>query len=136
MNQNEVVKTEMNALDENTVTDLTQMVAQSLLFYKQTSPVYERIAKAVLGIFDNENELANLEHKDLFKLLELSQKAMIQPVETLVKLVQNINALYERSQLAVKMDSLAKVVQEIQAKNEEHQEVTLGKKITIDAIDE
>jgi hypothetical protein len=132
----ELIEHENMSLDATTVLELSQMVKQSLSFYQETSPIYEKIARTVLDVFSNEKEIANLEHKDLFKLLELSQKAQLQPVETLIKLVQNLNTLYERSALAAKMDSLQQVVKDIQNKAQDQYTGQDSRRITIDEIKE
>lgn len=103
----------------STVTELRTMVEDSVNFQMEVAPVYHKIAQRVLAIFDKEEELEQWSGKDLIKLLELTNKAQLQPVEQLTKLVQSITALYERSELQDKMHDLEVVVNELKSKKEE-----------------
>jgi hypothetical protein len=124
------------ALIDTTITDLRQMIEESVKFQTQVSPIYQNIADKILGMLNRQEELDHWEVKDLLKLLELSNKAQLAPVEQLTKLVQSVTALYERSQLQDKVDQLTQIVDEINSKKqnviEAGQENTYT---TIDALD-
>lgn len=101
------------ALIDTTISDLRQMIEESVKFQVQVSPVYQTIADKILGMLNRQEELDHWEVKDLLKLLELSNKAQLAPVEQLTKLVQSVTALYERSQLQDRVDQLTQIVNEI-----------------------
>jgi hypothetical protein len=101
------------ALIDTTITDLKTMIEESVKFQVQVSPVYQNIADKILGMLNRQEELDHWEVKDLLKLLELSNKAQLAPVEQLTKLVQSVTALYERSQLQDRVDQLTQIVNEI-----------------------
>lgn len=104
------------ALIETTVTDLRDMIEESVKFQAQVSPVYQSISDKILSMLNKQEELDHWEVKDLLKLLELSNKAQLAPVEQLTKLVQSVTALYERSQLQDRVDQLTQIVDEINNK--------------------
>jgi hypothetical protein len=104
------------ALIDTTIADLKTMIEESVKFQVQVSPVYQNIADKILGMLNRQEELDHWEVKDLLKLLELSNKAQLAPVEQLTKLVQSVTALYERSQLQDKVDQLSQIVNEINEK--------------------
>ena len=106
------------ALIDTTITDLRQMIEESVKFQTQVSPIYQNIADKILGMLNRQEELDHWEVKDLLKLLELSNKAQLAPVEQLTKLVQSVTALYERSQLQDKVDQLTQIVDEINSKKQ------------------
>ena len=101
------------ALIDSTITDLKLMIEDSVKFQVQVSPIYQNIADKILSMLNKQEELDHWEVKDLLKLLELSNKAQLAPVEQLTKLVQSVTALYERSQLQEKVDNLQQIVNEI-----------------------
>lgn len=101
------------ALIDSTISDLKTMIETSVTFQVKVSPIYQGIADKILDMLNKEEELSHWEVKDLLKLLELSNKAQLAPVEQLTKLVQSVTALYERSQLQEKVDQLSHIVNEI-----------------------
>lgn len=107
------------ALIETTVADLRDMIEQSVKFQSNVSPIYQAISDKILGMLNKQEELDHWEVKDLLKLLELSNKAQLAPVEQLTKLVQSVTALYEGSKLQDRVDHLNKLVDEIKNKKEE-----------------
>lgn len=124
------------ALIDTTITDLRQMIEESVKFQSQVSPIYQNIADKILGMLNKQEELDHWEVKDLLKLLELSNKAQLAPVEQLTKLVQSVTALYERSQLQDKVDQLTQIVDEINSKKQDVIEANQsGTYTTIDALD-
>ena len=106
------------ALIETTVTDLRDMIEESVKFQAQVSPIYQSISDKILGMLNKQEELDHWEVKDLLKLLEVSNKAQLAPVEQLTKLVQSVTALYERSQLQDRVDQLTQIVDEINNKKD------------------
>jgi hypothetical protein len=102
-------------LKENTslsanVNQLSNMITQAIDYQVTVMPIFKSIADSILGILSQENELNNLEPKDLIKLLEVASKAQIAPVEQLTKLVQAVTALQNQSELQSKIEALEKVV--------------------------
>lgn len=103
-----------NGIIERTVGDLKGLIEQNLNVQMGVIPVYKEISNRILEMFNRDEELANWEAKDLIKLLDLSNKAQIAPIEQITKLVQSITALYERSQLQEKIDNMSEVVKKFQ----------------------
>jgi len=111
------------AIIDNTISDIRRMVEESVAYQTIVTPVYASISKKILEMFDKDEELRVWQVKDLMKLLEISNKAQLQPIEQLTKLVQSVEALYDRSELQSKMDELSDVVNEIKEakdKSNEH----------------
>jgi hypothetical protein len=104
------------ALIDTTISDLRLMIEDSVKFQAVVSPIYQNISDKILGMLNRQEELDHWEVKDLLKLLEVSNKAQLAPVEQLTKLVQSVTALYERSQLQDKVDHLTQIVDEINSK--------------------
>lgn len=126
------------ALIDNTVADLREMIEDSVKFQANVSPIYHAISDKILGMLNKQEELDHWEVKDLLKLLELSNKAQLAPVEQLTKLVQSVTALYERGKLQDRVDHLNKLVNEIQNKKDEvieHQDDTEGETIEYESIE-
>jgi len=119
----------------NTIADITSMVEDSVRFQKQVSPIYSRITTAILGMLDNESELSRWEAKDLVKLLDLSNKAQLAPVEQLTKLIQSVQSLYERTELQEKIDKLSDVVNEINDSRKNGDNVVGQENTTIEDIE-
>jgi len=107
------------ALIENTVADLRTMIEESVRFQSVVSPIYQNISNKLLGMLNRQEELDSWEVKDLLKLLELSNKAQLAPVEQLTKLVQSVTALYEGGKLQDRVDQLKQIVDEINHKKDE-----------------
>lgn len=112
------------ALIETTVSDLKLMIEDSVKFQAVVSPVYQTISDKILSMVNRQEELDHWEVKDLLKLLEVSNKAQLAPVEQLTKLVQSVTALYEKSQLQDRVDHLTKIVDEINSRRDEIIETT------------
>jgi len=111
-------KTNDLALIETTVTDLRSMIEDSVKFQAVVSPVYQSISDKILSMLNKQEELDHWEVKDLLKLLELSNKAQLAPVEQLTKLVQSVTALYEKGKLQDRVDQLKQIVDEINNKKD------------------
>jgi hypothetical protein len=106
------------ALVDNTIEDLRLMIEESVKFQAHVSPIYKAISEKILNMLSNQEELAHMETKEMLKLLEISNKAQLAPVEQLTKLVQSVTALYQRSELQDKVDKLSQVVEEVTRKKE------------------
>jgi len=124
------------ALIDSTITDLKLMIEDSVKFQVQVSPIYQNIAEKILSMLNKQEELDHWEVKDLLKLLELSNKAQLAPVEQLTKLVQSVTALYERSQLQEKVDNLQQIVNEINEQKKNVIEDITSTKSTYPHIDD
>lgn len=102
----ELVTKEDSNLIDNSIAPLTKMIIDAVEYQKEVSPIYQKIHNKILEIFSKEEELDNLEVKELIKLLDLTAKAQLQPVDQLTKLVQAVAALYDRSELEAKTKAL------------------------------
>lgn len=105
-----VVSNNSQSLVEATLPDLMTMISQSIENQTKINPIYQKIHDKILGIFQKEDELDNMEVKDLIKLLELTSKAQLTPVEQLTKLVQAATALYERAEVESKSKTLDAII--------------------------
>lgn len=123
-----------------TIQSLTTMVVESVNYQTTVSPIFEQLGKRILDILNKEDELNAMETKDLLKLLDIANKAQIQPVVELTKLVQSVNALYEKSQLQDKINKLEQVVNTLKLGQEDHikeietEEVDDSMHVDIDSI--
>lgn len=104
------MKDKNQVLIGNTVQSLTDLVTESVRYQTIVSPIFKELADKVLNILKSDDEIRDMETKDLIKLLEVANKAQIQPVIELTKLVQSVTALHERSALQNKIDKLQAVV--------------------------
>ena len=105
----------------NTIEDIREMVEDSVAFQAEVSPIYKKLSQRILDTLNTEEELAAMEHKDLLKLLDLSNKAQLAPIEQLTKLIQSVQSLHERSELQSKIDNLTEVVDEMQKAKDDAQ---------------
>jgi hypothetical protein len=99
-----------NPIIQQTLGDLRVLIEENLNVQMGVIPVYKEISRRILDIFSKEEELAHLEAKDLIKLLDLSNKAQLAPIEQITKLVQALSTMYDRSQLKDQVDNLKKGV--------------------------
>lgn len=113
MKGNSVTRMEDTSLINIAINDLRSMVEDSIKYQTSVSPIYDKIAKTVLDIFEKQEELNGWEAKDLLKLLETVSKLRLKPIEELTSLVQSLTALYERSQLQDKIDELQDITKKI-----------------------
>lgn len=97
----------------DSIDDLKQLVTDSLNMQTEVSPIYKSIINKILAMIDKEDELSAWEPKDLLKLLDLSNKANLQPIDQLTKLIQSIQALQETTRMQEKMGELSDLVNEI-----------------------
>jgi len=104
------MKDKNQVLIGNTVQSLTDLVIASVKYQTTVSPIFKELADKLLNILKSDEEINDMETKDLIKLLEVANKAQIQPVTELTKLVQSVTALHERSALQNKIDKLQAVV--------------------------
>ena len=98
------------SLVEATLPDLMHMISESIDNQTKVNPIYQAIQEKILERFKDDAELDNMGVKDLMKLLELSTKAQLTPVEQLTKLVQAATALYERSEIESKSKALDAII--------------------------
>lgn len=98
------------SLVEATLPDLMRMISESIDNQTKVNPIYQAIQEKILERFKDDAELDNMGVKDLMKLLELSTKAQLTPVEQLTKLVQAATALYERSEIESKSKALDAII--------------------------
>ena len=98
------------SLVEATLPDLMRMISESIDNQTKVNPIYQAIQEKILERFKDDAELDNMGVKDLMKLLELSTKAQLTPVEQLTKLVQAATALYEISEIESKSKALDAII--------------------------
>lgn len=108
------------ALIDSTIYDLKVMIEDSVKFQAKVSPIYKKLVDRILDMFNKDEELSNWEPKELIKLLELSNKAQLAPVEQLTKLVQSVTALYGTSELQDRVDRISQVVDELNKKKKDY----------------
>lgn len=94
-----------------TLPHLVEMISDAVAYQTKANPIYQKIHENVLAIFEKEDELANMEIKELIKLLDLTQKAQLAPVEQLTKLIQATSALYEQNEIQKKTKTLDTLIE-------------------------
>jgi hypothetical protein len=117
---------------EDSISNIRDMVAQSVTYQTQAQPIYSDIANKILAMFEDQKELDMMATKDLLKLLDLSIKAQLQPIEQLTKLVQSLEALYDKSELKAKIENLDEVISEINNAKSEASAKTLDDLVDIE----
>jgi hypothetical protein len=126
------------ALIENTVSEFKTLVEDATEYQLKVSPIYRKLNEQILAMLNKEDELAHMEMKDLLKVLEISNKAQLQPVEQLTKLVQSVTQLYEKTQLQNKVNELTAMVEQFkQGKQDviDHEDNDAQGPINIDEVD-
>jgi hypothetical protein len=126
------------ALIENTVSEFKTLVEDATEYQLKVSPIYRKLNEKILEMLSKEDELAHMEMKDLLKVLEISNKAQLQPVEQLTKLVQSVTQLYEKTQLQNKVNELTAMVEQFkQGKQDviDHEDNDAQGPINIDEVD-
>lgn len=108
-----------NDIVGQTIQQLTDMIIESVDNHQKVTPIYQNIQKAILEMLNKQDELANMETKDLLKLLDVTTKAQLQPVESLTKLVQATSALYDKSNLEAKVNALNSIVDTLKHEKED-----------------
>ena len=114
-NKNEIVIKDDASLVNVTVPQLITMITDAVEYQIEVNPVYQKIHNKILALFEKDDELDNLQAKDLLKLMELTQKAQLVPVEQLTKLIQATATLYERSELDKKTKALDTLLEKFDA---------------------
>lgn len=105
-------------LINETVVSIREMVEASVQYQVKVTPIYTAISDKILDMLNKNEELSSWEAKDLLKLLDLANKAQLQPIEQLTKLVQSVESLYDRSELQNKIDKVTALVEEIKEKSD------------------
>jgi len=117
-----------------TANDLKELVEKSVKSQTEFHPVFEAIIQNILDIVSAEGELETWEQKDILSLFDKVNKARLQPIEQLTKLVTAVQSLYETSALQDRMNELAEVVNELTNKDKVNDEVEEAEIIDIDEI--
>jgi superfamily I DNA/RNA helicase len=117
-----------------TANDLKELVEKSVKSQTEFHPVFEAIIQNILDIVSAEGELETWEQKDILSLFDKVNKARLQPIEQLTKLVTAVQSLYETSALQDRMNELADVVNELTNKDKVNDEVEEAEIIDIDEI--
>lgn len=107
------VRRDTDLITEN-IQSLSRLITEAVDHHVEVAPIYRSIANKVLEVLNNENEIANLEPKDLIRLVDVVNKAQLVPVEQLTKLVQAASALYEQNQLSEKLAKVDKLITKIE----------------------
>ena len=95
---------------DNNLYELVSLVNDSVQTYKRVSPNYKTIIEKLTKDLSSEEQLDNLDIDHMFKLLEISTKNFLAPLETLTKLVQAVSTLRERMMTETESERLGKVV--------------------------
>lgn len=117
---------EMDLINKN-INALNKMVNSAVAHQLGVAPKLQEIANKTLEILSKDDELANLEPKDIIKLTEMASKAILQPVEQLTKLVQAVSSLYEKSVLEDRMKKVEKLIDRIDHESKDSaREIDMG----------
>lgn len=116
---------------------LSQLVEGLIKSQAETDQVFASISNRVMEVFNNPDEIKLMQHKDLLKLLEVSQKQRLQPIETLTKLLQAITALQEKSNVTKKSEILQDVINEFTStkKNKNIDYVEAVEEVVVEGLD-
>lgn len=98
---------------DDSIKDIKDMVEQSIKYQVKVSPIYSAISEKILAMFNDQAELDVWKAKDLLKLADLSIKAKFQPIEQLTKLIQSVEALYDKTAMRNKIEELNEIVNEM-----------------------
>lgn len=88
----------INLINDN-IRDLSRMVNNAVDHQAEVAPIHRELTLKILDLLNNDAELKVMQPKDLMKLVEISSKAILQPIDQLTKLVETLTALHEKSQL-------------------------------------
>lgn len=106
----------------NTLNKLAVEAGKAVDAYVEAAPKLQIIANTILELLSKESEIANLEHKDMIKLFEVSAKAQWQPLDQFTKLFTQMNQLQEKLNINKELDALRELTDEItKAKHEAHE---------------
>jgi len=115
MGENPVVLQEI----DGQVSKLANLLENSLVEVEKVSPIYKAIANKILTMVNDDKELSAWDAKDLLKLLDLSNKAQLEPIKKLTDLIHAIQSMRETSAMGEKMRELTDVVNAIKTKQDD-----------------
>ena len=124
-NKQEVAVRQEQQVTASTINNLTELANQTIEIYKETHPIFSSISNKILEMFNNDQELNNLEAKDLFKLLEIANKNQLAPINELTKLVTQLNNLQDRMDAHKEVETLRNLVEEMTRAKEEAEEADI-----------
>jgi len=107
------VKNEVGKVNTN-LPELIEMVNESVSHYKRQTPKYSKLSEDLLEALSSKEILDVMDIDTRIKLLSLTQKSIVQPIESLTKLIQSVVALKEREELTSTKEELNELVAEMQ----------------------
>lgn len=97
-----------------TVEDLTKLTNQAISAYNASQPIYNELTKKILDTFQTPAILDNLDTEDMIKLLTLTSRNQMKPIQDLTKLVAQVNTLQERMDANKEIERLRAIVEDLQ----------------------
>lgn len=120
MNKNEIkVLDEETSITLRTVNDLTRLANEAISAYNATHPMYNKLTERILKTLTDETVFDSLDNEELFKLIAITSKNQLAPIEQLTKLVAQLNALQERMDAAKEIEKLRAIVEEMKSAQEQ-----------------
>lgn len=95
------------------VKDLTKFTNEAINAYSLAQPIYNELTSKVLETIQSDVIFDNLDTEDMMKLLTITSKNQLQPIQELTKLVTQINNLHERLDATKEIEKLRTLVEEL-----------------------
>lgn len=112
---NEISIKKENDVTLQTVSDLTQLANNAIEAYKETNPIYNKLTKTILDTLSQDDVIDSLDNEELFKLLNITSKNQLAPIQELTKLVTQLNALQDRLDANKEIETLRNIVEELKS---------------------
>lgn len=112
---NEISIKKENDVTLQTVRDLTQLANNAIEAYKETNPIYNKLTKTILDTLSQDDVIDSLDNEELFKLLNITSKNQLVPIQELTKLVTQLNALQDRLDANKEIETLRNIVEELKS---------------------
>lgn len=112
-------KKSLPVLPDNTLFSLVNLVEDSVKNYSTQQPKYVELAETLLDEITSEEMINLMDINTKIKTLELANKNILNPIESLTKLVQSVTALLERSEVNKSKQALDDLTDEIKSARDE-----------------
>lgn len=106
---------------QSDVEALGDLLTQTVQNYSESAPKYAAITEKLLNIFEKDEEIAAMEHKDLLKLLDSSQKAQLQPVIEITKMIKALTELEDINKYKQKTEKLEGIIKAYEVEKAQHE---------------
>ena len=111
---------ELDTRTANDIAALSDLASNVVKNYTANAPIYTKITEKLLEIFNNDDEIKQMEHKDLLKLLDTAQKAQLQPVIEITKMIKAITELEDINSYKKRTEQLEEIINTYKAESADH----------------